>query len=293
MAAARRFHVLIATDGSATARAALSTAIRFPWPAGATASAVVARQVRADYRKAVLLAALDRQARHIRGTTARAMSKRWLGADVRIVNAPPVDAIVREAGRVRADVVVMGWRGHGAVRRILTGSVSRGVVRQASCPVLVVRRALRLVRQVVLGFDGSPHARRAVAFLSAWEVPRGAGVTLFTAVDRMHLPSQALAPADVRRAIAAEVARVNRGRHARAHAELDRATETLAAAGWRVDRIVGETPPLGELLQAVSTTRADLLVVGAKGASVLRNLILGSVAEGALDHSPVPVLIAR
>jgi nucleotide-binding universal stress UspA family protein len=291
--AARRFHVLIATDGSATARAALTTAIRFPWPSDARASAVVARQVRADYRKSVLLAALDRNARLIRRTTARAMSKRWPAADVRIVNAPPVDAIVHEAGRVGADVVVMGWRGHGAVRRILTGSVSRGVVRQAPCPVLVVRRTLRQVRHVVLGFDGSAHARRAVALMSACDVPRGAGLTLFTAVDRMHLPPQALAPADVRRAISAEVARVNRTRMAHAHAELDGATETLAAAGWRVNRIVGETPPLGDLLHAVTTTRADLLVVGARGVSGLRYLLLGSVAEGALDHSPVPVLIAR
>jgi nucleotide-binding universal stress UspA family protein len=293
MAARKRFHVLIATDGSATARAALTTAIRFPWPGEATASAVFARQTRADYRRAILLAALHRNAQLIQRTTARAMSRRWPAADVRVVNAPPVDAILGEVRRLGADVVVMGWRGHGAVRRILTGSVSRGVVRRAPCPVLVVRRTLRQIRHVVLGFDGSPYARQAVALMSACDVPRGAGLTLFRAVDRMHLPSNALAPADVRRAISAEVARVNKARIARATEELDSATETLAAAGWQVNRIVGETPPLGDLLHAVTTTRADLLVVGAKGANGLRHLLLGSVAEGALNHSPVPVLIAR
>jgi nucleotide-binding universal stress UspA family protein len=293
MAAAGRFHVLIATDGSATARAALATAVRFPWPAGTSASAVTARQVRADYRSSVLLGAIDRNARLIRRHTARAMAKRWPDADVRILHAPPVDAILGDVRRVGADVVVMGWRGHGAVRRMLTGSVSRGVVRQAPCSVLVVRRSIRQVRHVVLGFDGSPYARRAVALMSACDVPRGAGLTLFTAVDRMHLPPQALAPPDVRRAISAEVARINKARMARAHADLDRATETLTAAGWQVNRLVGETPPLGDLLHAVATTRADLLVVGAKGAGALRHLLLGSVAEGALNHSPAPVLIAR
>jgi nucleotide-binding universal stress UspA family protein len=293
MAAARRFHVLIATDGSANARGALATAIRFPWPAHASASAVFARQARADYRRAILHAALDRSAQLIRHTTARAMARRWPGADARIVNAPPVDAILAEARRVRAGIVVMGWRGHGAVRRLLTGSVSRGVVRGAPCPVLVVRRTLRQLRQVVLGFDGSAYARRVVTFLGDCEVPRGARVTLFTAVDRMHLPSQALAPADVRRVIAAEVARINEARVARAQADLDSATEQLAAAGWQVHRIIGETPPLGGLLHAVATTKADLVAVGAKGATGLRHLLLGSVAEGALNHSPVPVLIAR
>jgi nucleotide-binding universal stress UspA family protein len=293
MAAARRFHVLIATDGSANARGAVATAVRFPWPGHASASAIFARQARADYRKAILLAALDRSAQHIRRTTVRALSRRWPGADARIVNAPPIDAILAEARRVSAGIVVMGWRGHGAVRRILTGSVSRGVVRGASCPVLVVRRTLRQLRHVVLGFDGSAYARQAVALLGECDVPRGAGVTLFTAVDRMHLPPQALAPADVRRAIEAEVTRINQARVARAHADLDSATERLTAAGWQVTRILGETPPLGGLLHAVTTTRADLLAVGAKGATGLRHLLLGSVAEGALNHSPVPVLIAR
>jgi nucleotide-binding universal stress UspA family protein len=152
---------------------------------------------------------------------------------------------------------------------------------------------MRQVRQVVLGFDGSPHARQAVAFLAALNVPRGARVTMFTAVDTMQVPAQALAPAGARHAVAVEVARINKERFARARAELDRATETLAAAGWRVKSVVTEGAPLRDLLRVVSTMRADLLIVGARGVSGVRHLLLGSVAEGALNRSPVPVLIVR
>ena len=293
MAARNRFHVLIASDGSAAARAALTTAVRFPWPEDTSASAVVAKQVRADYRKSILLAALDRTAEFTGRTTARAMSKRWPAADARIVDASPVDAIVDEATRARADVVVMGWRGHGAVRRLLSGSVSRGVVRRAPCAVLVARRAVRQVRHVVLGFDGSPHARQAIALLAALDVPRGARATIFRAVDTMQVPAQALAPAHVRNAVAAEVARINKERFARSRAELERATDTLAAAGWKVKSVVTDGAPLRDLLRVVSTTRADLLIVGARGVSGVKHLLLGSVAEGALNRSPVPVLIVR
>src|SRR3970282_1646474 len=148
---------------------------------------------------------LDRTAEAVAKSTARAMSRRWPDAQVRVVDASPVDAILREAARRQADVIVMGWRGHGAVRRLLTGSVSRGVIRGAPCAVLVVRRALREVRHTVVGFDNSAHAQRAVKLVSSFSPPRGGRVSLFTAVDTMHVPSQGLVLPDTRAAVSSEV----------------------------------------------------------------------------------------
>ena len=47
--------------------------------------------------------------------------------------------IVSLAKELGADLIVMGSRGLGGVRRALIGSVSDSVVRHAHCPVLVVR----------------------------------------------------------------------------------------------------------------------------------------------------------
>lgn len=293
MPATKRFHVLIATDGSTSARAAMTTVIRLPWPAGSQGSAVVAKQVRADYRRSILLTALDRTSEFTARSASRALRKRWPDGGARVVDASPVDAILTEARRVRADVIVMGWRGHGPVRRLLAGSVSRGVVRGASCAVLVVRRPIRELRHVVVGVDGSDNADRALSFVAGLEPSRGARVTVFRAVDIMHTPSHGLAPAGTRATVAAEVARINEGRRAAARKDLSRAAKTLSSAGWKVDQAVTDGAPLRELLATVSNVGADLLVVGAKGVSGLRHLLLGSVAEGALNRSPVPVLVVR
>ena len=43
------------------------------------------------------------------------------------------------AGRVGADVVVLGSHGHGWLQRVLLGSVSHHVLQHAPCPVLVMR----------------------------------------------------------------------------------------------------------------------------------------------------------
>ena len=47
--------------------------------------------------------------------------------------------IVRVAGEIRAQAVVVGSRGRSGIRSAVLGSVSNGVVHNCPCPVLVVR----------------------------------------------------------------------------------------------------------------------------------------------------------
>ena len=293
MAIDRELRVLVATDGSAAARAAIATVVRFPWPPRTRVLGITSRQVRADYRRSILLAALDRSATLVAADARLALSERWPGADVTIVDTAPVAGILREARRFDADVIVLGWRGHGAVRRFLMGSVSRGVIRAARRSVLLVRRRRRLIRRLVIGFDGSANAQRAMGFVGRMRKPRGGQITVFTAIDRIGLPSHALALRGVRAPVAAEVARINAERAARASTDLSRAAATLKRAGWRVRTVVTAGAPLRDLLTTVDSTNADLLVVGARGVSGVRHVLLGSVAEGALNRCRVPVLVVQ
>ena len=59
------------------------------------------------------------------------------GAHFRV--GSPDAEIVAQAEEVGADMVVLGSRGLGVMRRALMGSVSDSVVRHAHCPILVVR----------------------------------------------------------------------------------------------------------------------------------------------------------
>ena len=55
----------------------------------------------------------------------------------------PGESIVSAAEAEGADLVVVGTHGRGTIGRLLLGSVSDHVVRNAPCPVLVVRPASR------------------------------------------------------------------------------------------------------------------------------------------------------
>ena len=56
-----------------------------------------------------------------------------------IAVGPPAEGIVRLASTMGIDLIVMGNRGLGAVRRLAFGSVSTYVLHHAECPVLVTR----------------------------------------------------------------------------------------------------------------------------------------------------------
>jgi nucleotide-binding universal stress UspA family protein len=53
-----------------------------------------------------------------------------------------VDQILEQARESAADVIVMGTHGRSGVKRWMLGSVLDGVLREAPCPVLAVRRPL-------------------------------------------------------------------------------------------------------------------------------------------------------
>ena len=49
------------------------------------------------------------------------------------------EQIVGLAKDLEADLIVMGTRGHGGLKRVIEGSISDFVVRWARCPVMIVR----------------------------------------------------------------------------------------------------------------------------------------------------------
>jgi nucleotide-binding universal stress UspA family protein len=61
------------------------------------------------------------------------------GLTTKVVTGPPKQAIIEEAEKWGADLIIMGSHGYGFWQRALLGSVSDAVVHHAPCSVLVVR----------------------------------------------------------------------------------------------------------------------------------------------------------
>ena len=59
--------------------------------------------------------------------------------DIIVEPGNPVEAILDQAKRATADLIMIGTHGRRGVERLVLGSVAESIVRRAGCPVLVVK----------------------------------------------------------------------------------------------------------------------------------------------------------
>lgn len=181
-----------------------------------------------------------------------------------------------------ADMVVVGTRGHGAVKRLLLGSVSTGVLHHARCPVAVIRADAEPAAEtapVVVGVDGSRASQRAVEI--AFEAASMRGVDLI-ALHSWSDRNESLHPYVDWSAVQAP------------------AEEMLAVslAGWcerypdvTVHRKSVFDRPAEHLLELSES--AQLLVVGSHGRGGFAGMLLGSVSTAVVQAARTPVIVAR
>jgi nucleotide-binding universal stress UspA family protein len=290
---ARGLRILVADDGSAPAAAAVRLGAQGPWPETSRVAVVVAADPGGALEwSGVALDAIEEQARAVAHRAEARLRPRWPAARARVVVGTPTQTILAQARSGRADLVILGSRGHGMLGRVFLGSVSHAVARHAPCSVLVAKRPAPFAR-LLLAVDGSANAGRAIALLARLPAPAGGRLRVVQVVEPARLPSMALLPARVRESLSAQARRLQAEALARAERVVGAAARAVRRAGWPVETAVVTGAPAPALVEAARTGRWDGIVVGARGVTGLERLLLGSVAEGVLAHAPCSVLIVR
>jgi nucleotide-binding universal stress UspA family protein len=283
--------IIVGVDGSPSAKAAVDWAARDAamrdLPLGivyAAPSPIVAvdtsmprdvNQRVEEHGQAVLRDARGIAERATEGSTAVRVSCETVGTAV----LPTLIDRSRDA-----DMIVVGCRGMGAIDRLLLGSVSRGLVQHAHCPVAVIHHGYSPAPEastapVVVGIDGSPACEPAMEIAFAEASGRGVdlvAVHAWSDVWASDWPSLGWA-------------------------ELRQDAEGMLAerlAGWQVRypdvnvrRVVVVDQPAHQLVEQSSS--AQLTVVGSRGRGGFTGLLLGSVSSAVAQGARTPVIVAR
>jgi nucleotide-binding universal stress UspA family protein len=202
---------------------------------------------------------------------------------IHYVGAAP--ALLRYAEEEDVDLIVMGTHGRSGARRMLLGSVAEEVVREAPCPVLIVRRAENAagadraeeeaegvrIQHILFPLDFSEHTAKGLDHAVAL-------ARLYTA--RLTLLHVLAASADVTR-------------EEDAIEKMEALYREADAADVDVRMQVSDGPVAARIVDRTRETDADLLVMPTHGRTGLRRLALGSVAEAVVRNAPCPVFTVK
>jgi nucleotide-binding universal stress UspA family protein len=290
-------HLLVATDLSPIADAALDRAAAFASRDGAKVTLVYAEDhylptAGMGLPETEALANLEASARENAdaGLAKRRERVAAAGIEVDVVarRGNPDDIVPEVAEEVGADLVVIATHGRTGIKRFLLGSVAEHVVRRAPVSVLVARGAGGPFERVLVGTDFSPGAEKALRQAIALSAP---GAEIEVAHVWQYPPGTwGLGTlADHTKAMDALREASTAGASERGREIVEKYKDCGRTLRWEL--LHG--PAASVLTTRAETTHRDLIAVATHGYRGFRRLLLGSVAEAVVRHSPCSVLAAH
>jgi nucleotide-binding universal stress UspA family protein len=276
--------VLVGVDRSLSGRVALEHAARRTGASGCLIVAHVMPPLADAISRAVSELAAERHAAG-RQLVERLAGDAGIETQTTVMDGAPAESLAELARETDAEEIVVGSRGMGRFAAAL-GSVSHALLAHADRPVVVVPRAAadhpRDAREhgrctVVVGYDGSPPARAALAYAAQ----RAAGGGRVVAVHAFQPVPDWLGEPYYQRALDAYQ---TYGR------ELLRSLEEEQDLGVELATSLLEGPPGRAIVAAADARDADEIVVGSRGFGRLRG-VLGSVSHAVLHEADRPVVV--
>jgi nucleotide-binding universal stress UspA family protein len=200
------------------------------------------------------------------------------------VGRPDVE-IVRLAEELGANLVVVGNRGLGPLKRALMGSVSESVLRHAHTSVLVARgEPISFPARILVATDGSGAA--ALAANTAADIAE----TTDSELHVVHVGEVAPVYHPERHGYLAQYDKLQEA----AGRLLEEQVEQMREAGGTVTRAhLRMGRPDEEIVGLSEEVGAGLIVAGSRGLGLLKRALIGSVSDSVVRHSHRPVLVVR
>lgn len=198
------------------------------------------------------------------------------------------ESLLETAIDLACDLVVMGTHGRRGLRHLLLGSVAEEIVRSSSVPVITVREGAnteeRSAGSILVSHDFSERSMSAIAVARDWALALGSKVHLLHVVEPVVYPE--FYAVDV---MPDEV--LHRIEERSIEAMKTAAAEQLEGVSHSLEVVTGRA--VDAILDTADPQAYDLVIMGTRGLSGLQHILLGSVAEGVVRRSKIPVLTVR
>mgnify|MGYP001380051374 CR=1 FL=1 len=210
----------------------------------------------------------------------------------RTLTGDPAIEIVEAAANGGASMIVMASHGRGAIGRLIHGAVADHVARQATVPVMVIRKELEGpgpvgIMRLVLPVDGSPLAEESLPFATTLAQRLGAPILLVRSVNVAELMPPAVGMGE---AIPFEIYdETEREMRQDAEQYLQNVAAKLRAGGLNVTAQILFGPPASAISEV--THAGDLVILVSHERSGVARWLMGSVAEQLVRIDEAPVVL--
>lgn len=191
------------------------------------------------------------------------------------------DRIVDIADSENCDLIVMGRRGLHRIQRMLMGSVTSRVIGYSGKDVLVVPRDASIGwNNILLSTDGSKYSEVATSQAINFAKSYGGDLMAVSVVD-VNDEFYALAPHLVEQMVE------------KSKAVLENVLKKAEALSIKTEVAVKEGEAYMKIIEVANEKKADVIFMGSHGRTGIKKLLIGSVTEKAIGHSPCPVMVVK
>ncbi|MFY9608104.1 MAG: universal stress protein [Blastocatellia bacterium] len=287
--------VLLAIDSSEFSEPVISEVASRPWPADSivfvlTVIDLFALTYSLGYLKPFIKNEND-AARALVQSVADRLASRGIETVTQVVEAHPSICIVEQAANWDADFIFVGSHGHSGVTRFFLGSIAKGVLRNATCSVVIVRRAEKQApangKRVLLATDGSAHSEAAARSVSERPWPEHTEFKVVSVVDPM-IPVM-----DPWYAAGEVIDRIRNQNRKESEEAVASAHTIVTGAGLTATTSVLSGNPKRRIIECAKEWDADLIVIGSHGRRGLNRLAIGSVSEAVAMNAQCSVEVIR
>ncbi|MFZ2651615.1 MAG: universal stress protein [Burkholderiaceae bacterium] len=272
-------NVLAATDFSSPSRQAADRAARLACTSGArlrlvhalSASALAQLQQLVGLGSAVEETLIEQTRKALDVMAGELSVTRSVAVESALLQGSVLEEISRQADEMPADLVVLGARGAGFMRRFVLGSTAERLLRKSKHPLLVVKqRAHEPYRRVLVPVDFSEWSAPLLDL--ARRVAPGAHLVLLHAYE---------VPFEGKLRYASVAEDIIEGYRLRAQQAASQQLNALAAAAslrpadWTPCIPHADASP--SIIEQEQELDCDLIVIGKHGQNMAEDLLLGSV----------------
>ena len=212
-------------------------------------------------------------------------------AKIKVVEGEAAGVIVDTAIEENIDLIIMSSHGRSGVSRWVMGSVTERVLRQAPCPVLVIREPTDL-KKMLITLDGSPISEYAVNPGVELAQLVGAHVTLLSVETAQDLDP---AYVDMLDEIEPGLGDVTVGDYY--HRTENYLIKTAKWVQPIIEQEVDVAPKIGPvtpvILNHIESNDIDIAVITTHGRTGLKRWLYGSVTEKILRSATCALLVIR